>query len=571
MSDILFFIQFFFAIVIGLYFLNLLKNQQGSKGAIERESQKEMEKLERMRRVSLTQPLSEKTRPSDFSEIQGQNDGIRALRAALCSPNPQHVIIYGPPGIGKTAAARLVLEEAKKSPLSPFDREAAFVEVDATTVRFDERGIADPLMGSVHDPIYQGAGAMGVAGIPQPKPGVVTKAHGGILFIDEIGELHPIQMNKLLKVLEDRKVFLESAYYNSEDPNIPLHIHEIFKKGLPADFRLVAATTRPAGELSPALRSRCIEVYFKPLLREHIMRIAANAAQKSGLGISQRAVELIAKYASNGREAVNMIQIAGGVCINEGRKEIGVIDVEWVANCSQCSPRLENRPRELPQVGYANGLALYGANSGALLEIEASAIPVERGKGTIIVTGIVDEEETDSGARRFKRRSTAKGSVDNVITVIRKFLGADPRDFDIHLNFPGGVPIDGPSAGITIAVAVYSAITEKPIDNMLAMTGEVSIRGEVKPVGGVPAKLEAAAQSGIKRALIPAANWQDSFAYFNLEIIKVSRIEEVLKCAIMEKGGTDSVPAAPGCDFLSASPTTDKGTGILSDSWDGLQ
>jgi Lon-like ATP-dependent protease len=553
-SDILFLIQFFFAVVIGLYFLNLLKNQQGSKGAIERESQKEMEKLERMRRVSLTQPLSEKTRPSNFSEIQGQDDGIRALRAALCSPNPQHVIIYGPPGVGKTAAARLVLEEAKKSPLSPFGREAAFVEVDATTVRFDERGIADPLMGSVHDPIYQGAGAMGAAGIPQPKPGAVTKAHGGILFIDEIGELHPIQMNKLLKVLEDRKVFLESAYYTSEDSNIPLHVHEIFKNGLPADFRLVAATTRQAEELSPALRSRCIEVYFRPLLKEHIMRIAANAARKSGLDISQRAAELMAKYASNGREAVNMIQIAGGVCINEGRKEIGTVDVEWVINCSHCSPRLENRPKEQPQVGYANGLALFGANSGALLEIEASAIPVEKGKGTIIVTGIVDEEETDSGARRFKRRSTAKGSVDNVITVIRKFLSIDPRDYDIHLNFPGGVPIDGPSAGITIAVVIYSAITEKPIDNMLAMTGEVSIRGEVKPVGGVPAKLEAATQAGIKRALIPAANWQDSFAGYNLDIIKVSRIEEVLEHAIINKGGGENVPVAPGCNRLSASP-----------------
>ncbi|HOO12154.1 MAG TPA: AAA family ATPase, partial [Bacillota bacterium] len=160
MSDILFLIQFFFAVVIGLYFLNLLKNQQGSRGAIQRESKKEMERLEKMRRISLTQPLSEKTRPSDFSEIEGQEDGIRALKAALCSPNPQHVIIYGPPGVGKTAAARLVLEEAKEFPLSPFGDEAAFIEVDATTVRFDERGIADPLMGSVHDPIYQGAGAM---------------------------------------------------------------------------------------------------------------------------------------------------------------------------------------------------------------------------------------------------------------------------------------------------------------------------------------------------------------------------------------------------------------------------
>ena len=141
-----------------------------------------MEKLQRLRRISLTEPLSEKTRPSKFEEIIGQDDGLKALRAALCGPNPQHVILYGPPGIGKTAAARVVLEEAKKQPLSPFKENAKFVEIDATTARFDDRGIADPLIGSVHDPIYQGAGPLGIAGIPQPKPGAVTKAHGGILI-----------------------------------------------------------------------------------------------------------------------------------------------------------------------------------------------------------------------------------------------------------------------------------------------------------------------------------------------------------------------------------------------------
>lgn len=117
--NILSLIQIFFAIVIGLYFLNLLKSQQGSKVAVDRESKKEMEKLERMRQISLTEPLAEKTRPSSFDEIIGQEDGLKALRAALCGPNPQHVILYGPPGIGKTAAARLVLEEAKKTPAPP--------------------------------------------------------------------------------------------------------------------------------------------------------------------------------------------------------------------------------------------------------------------------------------------------------------------------------------------------------------------------------------------------------------------------------------------------------------------
>ncbi|NLA85504.1 MAG: AAA family ATPase, partial [Clostridiales bacterium] len=253
-------IQLFFTIVIGLYFFNLLRGQQGNKSAIEKESRIEMEKLQRMREISLSEPLSEKTRPASFEDIIGQENGIRALRAALCGPNPQHIIIYGPPGVGKTCAARLVLEEAKKSGHSPFKMNAKFIEVDATSVRFDERSIADPLIGSVHDPIYQGAGAMGAAGIPQPKPGAVTKAHGGILFLDEIGELHPIQMNKLLKILEDRKVYLESAYYNSQDKNIPRHIHDIFQNGLPADFRLVGATTRSPSEIPPAIRSRCLEI-----------------------------------------------------------------------------------------------------------------------------------------------------------------------------------------------------------------------------------------------------------------------------------------------------------------------
>ena len=99
-----------------------------------------------------------------------------------------------------------------------------------TCIRFDERSIADPLIGSVHDPIYQGAGAYGQAGLPQPKPGAVTKANGGVLFLDEIGELHPVQLNKLLKVMEDRKVFFESAYYSKADKNIPEYIQDVYKR-----------------------------------------------------------------------------------------------------------------------------------------------------------------------------------------------------------------------------------------------------------------------------------------------------------------------------------------------------
>ena len=386
MTEIVMIIQLFFAIVIGLYFLNQLKGQQNNKSAVEKESRIELTRLQRLREISLSEPLAEKTRPKDFKDIVGQESGIKALKAALCGPNPQHVIIYGPPGVGKTCAARLVLEEAKKNPNSPFKYNAKFIEMDATSIRFDERSIADPLIGSVHDPIYQGAGPLGIAGIPQPKPGAVTKAHGGILFLDEIGELHPVQMNKLLKVLEDRKVYLESAYYNSQDPNIPKHIHEIFQKGLPADFRLVGATTRSPSEIPQAIRSRCLEVFFRPLNQHEIGIIAKNAAEKGGFTVEIKAVQEISMYADNGRDAVNIVQLAGGIALTEARNHITAQDVEWVINNGNYTPRPERKINDVPTIGYANGLAVYGPNLGALLEVEASAVKTSKGKGTVTVT-----------------------------------------------------------------------------------------------------------------------------------------------------------------------------------------
>lgn len=527
-------INLFFAVVIGLYFWNLLRQQQGTKTAVDRESRKELEKLHKLNAISLTEPLAEKTRPNVFSEIIGQDDGLKSLRAALCGPNPQHVIIYGPPGVGKTAAARIVLEEAKRSPLSPFRQDSKFIEIDATTARFDDRGIADPLMGSVHDPIYQGAGPLGVAGIPQPKPGAVTKAHGGVLFIDEIGELHSIQMNKLLKVLEDRKVFLESAYYSSEDSNIPLHIHEIFQKGLPADFRLIGATTRMPHDLSPAIRSRCLEIFFRPLTPKEISIIAKNAAAKIDFPLEEDALQELARYANNGRDAVNIIQIAGGIALTEGQDRIYKKNIEWVVNSGQYSPRHNVKIPEHPLVGSVNGLAVYGPNMGTLIEIEATAIPVDSQQGTLHITGIIDEEETGSMNRTMRRKSLAKSSIENVYTVLRSNFGLRPQDYDIHVNFPGGIPIDGPSAGTAMVTAIYSAITETKVRNDVAMTGEISIHGVVKPIGGLVAKIEAARNAGVKKVLIPKDNWQDLFEQIeDIKICRVSRIEEVIEAALL--------------------------------------
>lgn len=531
-TGIALFVQLFFGIIIGLYFWNLLRNQRTQKVSIDRESRKEMEQLRKMRSISLTEPLAEKVRPTSFQDIVGQEDGIKSLKAALCGPNPQHVIIYGPPGVGKTAAARLVLEEAKKNQKSPFKQNSVFIELDATTARFDERGIADPLIGSVHDPIYQGAGAMGQAGIPQPKQGAVTNAHGGVLFIDEIGELHPIQMNKLLKVLEDRKVFLESAYYHEENNQIPTHIHDIFKNGLPADFRLIGATTRTPSEIPPAIRSRCMEVFFRDLTQEEIIQVGQKAAEKVKLDISEAGLDILSTYARNGREAVNMIQISAGLAITDERNFIKDEDLEWVAHSSQLSPRMERKINDDSRVGLVNGLAVYGPNTGALLEIEVTVIPA-KDKGTINITGIVDEESIGGQGKSIRRKSMARGSIENVITVLRS-MGVPAGDFDIHVNFPGGVPIDGPSAGIAMATGIYSAIYKVPIDNKVAMTGEISIHGNVKPIGGVYPKVKAAQKAGATTVIIPEENMQSILNEIKgIRIVPVTHLSEVFDVALV--------------------------------------
>ncbi|MGG0460457.1 ATP-dependent protease LonB [Priestia aryabhattai] len=531
-TNIALMVQLFFGIIIGLYFWNLLRNQRTQKVSIDRDSKKEMEQLQKMRAISLTEPLAERVRPSSFSDIVGQEDGIRSLKAALCGPNPQHVIVYGPPGVGKTAAARLVLEEAKKNKKSPFKQAAVFVELDATTARFDERGIADPLIGSVHDPIYQGAGAMGQAGIPQPKQGAVTDAHGGILFIDEIGELHPIQMNKLLKVLEDRKVFMESAYYSEENTQIPTHIHDIFQNGLPADFRLIGATTRTPNEIPPAIRSRCVEVFFRELDRDEIITVAKKAANKVRMDISEEGLSLFSTYARNGRETVNMMQIAAGLAISEERTDIKNEDIEWIVHSSQLSPRHDPKIANEEKVGLINGLAVYGPNSGALLEIEVKAIPAKE-KGSIIITGIVEEENIGTQGKSIRRKSMAKSSIENVITVLRS-MDVPADEYDIHVNFPGGVPIDGPSAGIAMATGIYSAIYEVPIKHTVAMTGEIGLHGNVKPIGGVIPKIKAAKQAGVQTVIVPKENMNAMVEKVKgIDIIPVHHLTEVFEQALL--------------------------------------
>ncbi|MBQ8311930.1 MAG: ATP-dependent protease LonB [Clostridia bacterium] len=518
-------IQLVVTLVVGIYFYKQLKQQKKNTPAVRREGAKEMEKLSRMRNIHLSEPLAERVRPEKFQDIIGQEDGIKSLKAILCGANPQHVLIYGPPGIGKTCAARLVLEAAKQSKGTPFLKDAPFIEMDATCVRFDERAIADPLIGSVHDPIYQGAGPLGVQGIPQPKPGAVSKAHGGVLFLDEIGELHPIQMNKLLKVLEDRKVMFESAYYVPDDNAVPRYIHEIFKKGMPADFRLVGATTRSPNEISPALRSRCMEIFFRALTPEEIASIAQGAAERAGYDMAQEEAETIGRYASCGRDAVNIVQMCAGLAQLEERREITAADVSWVVQSGHYAVRPSQQADLTARVGAIHGLAVFGSHQGALLDIEAVSTP---GTGEVIVTGIVEEEELGQDGHRMRRKSTARGSAENVKTLLAE-LGFPLGERNLHINFPGGAPVDGPSAGVAMAVVAVSALTGQKVDGTCAVTGEISVQGQVKAVGGVPEKLEAARLAGIRRVFIPKENDMETLHTMGLEVRCVTELKQVLE------------------------------------------
>ncbi len=527
--------QLVFSIIGIVYFYNNIKSQKGTRKTITLESKKEMDKLKKMRSIQLTPPLSEKTRPQDFSEIIGQEKGVRALRAALCGPNPQHVIIYGPPGVGKTAAARLILEECLKDEKSPFLTEAPFIEMDATILQFDERSIADPLIGSVHDPIYQGSGTLGQAGIPQPKIGAVTKAHGGILFIDEIGELHNLQMNKLLKVLEDRTVFLNSAYYSKEEENMPRYIQDIFNNGLPADFRLIGATTRRPEEIPPALRSRCAEIFFKSLSPSEVVIISKNAIKRAGFEAEKEAIDLISKYSTNGRDTVNIIQTAVSICALDNREIITSEDIEEVIENGKYSPNVTKKISKNSNIGIVNGLGVSGAN-GMILEIEAIASPCESGKiGKLNITGIIDEEELNSGIGKIKRKSNVRSSLENVVTVLNQHLGINTYDYDLHVNFPGGMPVDGPSAGIAMFCAIFSCISKKEVTSTVAMTGEVSIKGKVLPVGGVFEKIEAAKEAGVTKVFVPKENYQKLFEKFDIEIIYINNVFELINELFSEK------------------------------------
>ena len=336
--------------------------------------------------------------------------------------------------------------------------------------------------------------------------------------------MDPLLQTKLLKVLEDKRFSFESSYYDPSDPNVPAYVKKLFTDGAPADFVMIGATTREPSEIDAAIRSRCAEVYFEPLTEAQIRDIVAGAAKRLDVKLARRVPSLIASYTIEGRKAVQIVADAHGQALYRefgdapgGARTAAVAieesDVTTVVRAGRLVQHTPVKAKRSAVLGKSFGLAV-AQHVGSVIEIEAVAFAApERRKGTV----------------RFNETagSMAKDSVFNATSVVRAVTGIDPLDFDVHVNVVGGGNIDGPSAGLAVFLALFSAINKTALPQDVAVTGEVSIAGNVRAVGGITEKLYAARQAGMRLVLVPRENQADIDATIGgIEIVPVGNVAE---------------------------------------------
>ncbi|MEM2899310.1 MAG: ATP-dependent protease LonB [Thermoplasmata archaeon] len=432
------------------------------------------------------------------------------------------------------------------------DEKAPFI--DATGAH------AGALLGDVkHDPFQ--SGGLETPAHERVEVGAIHKANKGVLFIDEINTLRIESQQHLLTAMQEKQFPIVGQSERSSGAMVKT-------EPVPTDFILVAAGNIDAIEsMHPALRSRIrgygYEIYVKSTMddthenRQKLIRFVAQEVYKDKkiphfdrAAIAEIIREAQRRAGTRGqltlrlRELGGLVRTAGDIA---KEKKSPITTVEHVIEAKKIAMSLEQQIAiqatqkrkdyktflvEGAEIGMVNGLAVLNTNStmaefaGLVLPIVAEVTPAQsRNEGKIIATGKLGE--------------IAKEAVQNVSALIKKHTGKDISNLDIHIQFVGtaGSGVEGDSASISVATAVISALEEIEVDQSVAMTGSLSVRGQVLPVGGVTAKIEAAAEAGIKKVIIPRTNLKDVLLeerYKNkIEIIPVDTIDEVLEHALV--------------------------------------
>lgn len=445
----------------------------------------------------------------------------------------------------ETALIPKLLVSNKSKEIAPY--------IDATGAH------AGALLGDVrHDPFQ--SGGLETPAHDRVESGAIHKAHKGVLFIDEINTLRIESQQNLLTALQEKEFAITGQSERSSGAMVKTD-------PVPCDFIMVAAGNLDAIKgMHPALRSRVkgygYEVYMSDTIedtpdnRQKLVRFVAQEVLRDGKipHFDKGAVEEIIREARRRagrkghltlklRDLGGLVRVAGDIAHGENAPlttAAHVLKAKSIARSVEqqlAYQYLERRKdyklyiKEGAQVGRVNGLAVMGEDSGIVLPIIAEVAPTQStSEGHIIATGML--------------KNIAREAVQNVSALIKKTTGRDISRMDVHIQFVGTYEgVEGDSASISIATAVLSAIQGIPIDQTVAMTGSLSVRGDVLPVGGVTYKIEAAALAGIKTVLIPKSNMGDVLIedeYKDLiKIIPVSNIEEVLEYSLVgvEKDG----------------------------------
>jgi len=409
---------------------------------------------------------------------------------------------------------------------------------------------AGALLGDVlHDPLQ--SGGLGTPAHERVVAGLIHKANMGVLFIDEIATLDPMTQQELLTALQEGKYSITGQSERSAGAMVRT-------EPVPCNFILVAAgNIETVEKMHPALRSRIrgygYEIYMKetmpdtPENQEKIERFIAQEVQKDKKipHFTKEAIDAVineAKRLANRkghltlrlRELGGIIRAAGDIAVEQKAKYVTKEHFTLAKKTArpleqQIADKYIERKREYAviktegkETGRVNGLAVIGSGStysGIILPIEAAIGPWGKEK-EIVATG--------------KLGTIAKEAIKNVTPIIKKYYGKDIRDLDIYVQFLQTYEgVEGDSASIAVAIAVISALKNKPVRQDTAMTGSLSVRGEVLPVGGVSAKVEAAIESGIKRVIVPESNLQDIIIekekLKKIKIIPVKKLDEVIK------------------------------------------